>query len=51
MSNFFILSSFFSLIPQNEKLELASWHLPPKYMELYDKSNDILKELYIKCKF
>ena len=33
---------------QDNRVELVSWHLPPRYMESYDKCNDILKELSIK---
>jgi hypothetical protein len=31
------------------RVELPNWHLPPKYMDLFDNSKDIFKELYIKC--
>jgi len=31
-------------------VELQHWNLPPKYMELFDKTSDIFKEIQLKCK-
>jgi hypothetical protein len=42
-----------SLISSESKFEgteMPTYHLPPKYMEKYDIANDMIKELYIKCK-
>ncbi len=41
----------YSLISSKEHLvEMSNWHLPPKYVELFDRTNDNFKELLIKCK-
>lgn len=41
----------FSLISKNDnKLELVAWHLPPKYVEKFETTLDVLKELSLKCK-
>ena len=34
---------------EHDKQELSNWHLPPKYVELYDHCNDLFKELEIEC--
>lgn len=40
----------FSLISKSDnKLELVAWHLPPKYVEKFEITLDILKELSLKC--
>jgi len=43
-------TSLISSESKNDSMELHAYKLPPKYMEKYDISNDIIKELYIKCK-
>jgi len=31
-------------------VELQHWNLPPKYMELFDNTSDMFKEIQLKCK-
>jgi len=31
----------------NNQYELSIWHLPPKYIEMYDQTNDLFKECEI----
>lgn len=38
-----------NLISKYDKEELSNWHLPPKYIELYEHCNDLFKELEIEC--
>jgi len=33
-----------SLLNNNSPYELSIWHIPPKYIEMYDQSNDLFKE-------
>ena len=37
------------LISKYDKQELSNWHLPPKYIELYEYCKDLFKELEIEC--
>lgn len=34
---------------RNTHLELQHWNLPPKYVETFEKTIDIHKEVQIKC--
>ena len=38
-----------NLISKYDKQELSNWHLPPKYIELYEYCKDLFKELEIEC--
>ena len=29
---------------------MSNWYLPPRYVEVFDSTNDIFKELLMKCK-
>lgn len=45
---------WYSLISKKDKdtkIELQNWHLPPKYVEMFESVTDIMKELQSKCKF
>ena len=38
-----------NLISKYDTQELSNWHLPPKYIELYEYCKDLFKELEIEC--
>ena len=38
-----------NLISKYDKQELSNWHLPPKYIVLYEYCKDLFKELEIEC--
>lgn len=35
---------------KNGPVELQHWNLPPRYMEIFDNTSDIFKEIQLKCK-
>ena len=39
----------FDIVSDYDKQELSNWHLPPKYIELYEYCKDLFKELEIEC--
>lgn len=42
-----------NLLPGTTKstgpLELQHWNLPPRYMEIFENTSDIFKEIQLKC--
>lgn len=50
INNFIITFSLINNSHRNSHLELQHWNLPPKYIEIFEKTIDINKEIQIKCK-